>query len=295
MPSYKRFLDEMHGVGIQDVWDDIHPIGAQAKERMGYPTQKPESLLERIIQASSKPGDVVLDPFAGCGTTVAAAQKLGRKWIGIDITHLGIALLKYRLQDAFNLAAYADYKVVGEPRDVAGARTLAVDKDGGYQFQWWALSLVRAKPMGGEIGGAGKRGRDRGIDGVIHFLEYSGKSGKAETKRVLLQVKSGGVNSGDIRDLVGTLERDGAAIGAFITLKAPTRDMLTEAAAAGFYIGADGTRYPRIQIVTIESLLAAAHGESAHTMPIAMPPRTPTVKVAPAHTDAEGRAQDRLL
>src|SRR5262249_23478429 len=139
-----RYLDEMPGVPLQDVWDDIPALSAQATERLGYPTQKPLALLERIIEASSNPGDVILDPFCGCGTAIAAAEKLGRRWAGIDITHLSIAFLKYRLEDMF---LDVKYQVVGEPQDVEGAIQLA--NEDRYQFQWWALSLVRAKPLGG--------------------------------------------------------------------------------------------------------------------------------------------------
>jgi site-specific DNA-methyltransferase (adenine-specific) len=168
IPREKRYLDEQEGIPIHDLWDDVAPISPQAKERLGYPTQKPVALLERIIQASSNPGDVVLDPFAGCGTTIVAANKLDRRWIGIDSTHLGIALLKYRLEDTFRLRPNVEYKVMGEPKDIEGARQLA--QENRFQFQWWALSLVRAKPLGGEVGGTGKKSMDRGIDGVIDFF-----------------------------------------------------------------------------------------------------------------------------
>jgi len=247
----KRFLDEMSGELVSNVWDDIKPIHAHAKERLDYPTQKPVALLERILEASSNPGDVVLDCFAGCGTTIAAAQKLGRKWLGIDITHLGIALLKYRLKDMFGLEAGKDYQVIGEPEDVGAARQLASDDR--YQFQWWALSLVRAKPLGGQEGGkTGKKGSDKGIDGVINFIDDS--TGKP--KRAIVQVKSGKVKSGDVRDLKGTVEREGAALGIFITLEPPTRDMESEAVSGGFYHSEwDGRDYPRIQLLTIDALL----------------------------------------
>jgi site-specific DNA-methyltransferase (adenine-specific) len=275
----KMFLDEMPGVPLQNLWDDIGPISAHAAERLGYPTQKPLVLLERIIQASSNPGDVVLDPFAGCGTAIAAAQKLGRHWIGIDITHLAIALLKYRLRDQFG--EQVQYQVIGEPKDLAGARELASGKDR-YQFQWWALSLVEAKPLGGEAGSRqGKKGSDRGIDGVITFLESDNKTG-----RVLVQVKSGHVKSGDIRDLVGTVEREQAAIGVFITLEESTRDMRTEAASAGSYTSPGwGKSYPRIQVLTIAELLRGAE--------IRMPPAHGTFKQAPRATPA-GAEQGQL-
>src|SRR5450759_1305202 len=154
VPRYKRYLDEMPGVAIGDSWDDIQALGGQTNERLGYPTQKPLALLERIISASSNPGDVILDPFCGCGTAVAAAQKLDRKWIGIDVTHLSIALQKYRLEDMF---PGIKFQVIGEPEDISAARQLA--QDDRYKFQWWALSLIRAKPLGGQEGSkTGKKG-----------------------------------------------------------------------------------------------------------------------------------------
>ncbi len=247
-PSYIRYLDEMSGVPLQDVWDDIPPVNSQAQERLGYPTQKPLSLLERIIQASSNTDDIILDPFCGCGTAIAAAQKLGRKWIGIDITHLSIALQKYRLQEMF---PDAKFKVVGEPGDIGAAKQLA--QDDRYQFQWWALSLVRAKPLGGQEGSRnGKKGSDKGIDGVINFIDDA----YDKPKRVLIQVKSGHVKSGDVRDLVGTVQRENAAMGVFITLEAPSKDMTTEAISAGYYHSPGwNLDYPRIQILTIADLL----------------------------------------
>ncbi|MBI3741168.1 MAG: restriction endonuclease, partial [Chloroflexi bacterium] len=222
--EYIRYLDEMPGTPLQDMWDDIPPINAQAAERLGYPTQKPLALLERIINASSNEGDIVLDPFCGCGTAIAAAQKLNRKWIGIDITHLAIALQKNRLQDMFYLKPNKDYKVIGEPEDVASAQLLAHDDR--YQFQFWALSLAQARPIGGIEGSKqGKKGSDKGIDGVITFLDDD----ERKPLRVLIQVKSGHIKSGDIRDLRGTVEREKAAIGIFITLEKPTKEMEKEA------------------------------------------------------------------
>jgi len=278
VPAYKRYLDEMPGVPLQDVWDDIFPLGSQAIERLGYPTQKPLTLLERIIQTSSKPGDIVLDPFGGCGTATAAAQKLGRKWASIDITHLSIALQKYRLQEMF---PDIQFKVVGEPRDYGSAKQLA--QDDRYQFQWWALSLVRAKPLGGQEGSkTGKKGSDKGIDGVISFIDDA----YSKSKRVLVQVKSGHVKSGDIRDLVGAVQRENAAIGVFITLEEPTRDMKTEAFSAGHYESPGwNQRYPRIQILTIAELLRGAK--------IDMPPQFGTFKQA-QRAKQDGAAQAEL-
>ncbi len=262
----KRYLEDTPGVPIQDVISDIFPINSQAAERLGYPTQKPLALLERIISASSNPGDVVLDPFCGCGTTIAAAQKLGRRWIGIDITHLSIALQKYRLREMF---PDAGFRVIGEPTTEQGARQLA--REDRYQFQWWALSLIRARPFGGEASGkTGKKGSDRGIDGLITFIDDNTN----RARRVVVQVKSGKVKSGDIRDLKGTLEREGAAIGVFLTLEPPTREMITEAASAGFYQSPGwGTTHPRLQILTVGDLLAG-------TARVDMPPTEMTFKTA---------------
>lgn len=263
----KRYLYESKGVAVQDWWDDIPMLRGitGGAERLGYPTQKPVALLERILSASSNPGDVVLDPFCGCGTTIAAAQKLGRRWIGIDITHLSIALMKYRLKDSFALTEKKDYTVIGEPGDLPSARALAHDDP--YQFQWWALSLVKARPAGG--GTEGKKGRDRGIDGIITFIDEP--TGGA--KRGLVQVKSGRVKAGDVRDLRGTIEREEAALGILISLDPPTRDMRADAASAGFYHSPGWNRdYPRLQILTIEELLAGAE--------VKMPPASITFKQA---------------
>jgi site-specific DNA-methyltransferase (adenine-specific) len=237
-------LQKLHPLGKHpdDVWTDIQPIAPSAKARLSYPTQKPEELIERLIRASSRPGDVVLDPFCGCGTAVVAAHKLGRRWIGIDITHLAVALMKHRLKGCFGLE---DIEVIGEPRDLAGARALA--EQDRYQFQWWALSLVNAKPLGDDR----RKGADRGIDGVIGFVEAGGRA-----KRAVVQVKSGHVNAGHIRDLKGTMEREKAEMGLFITLEEPTQPMKTEAVSAGFYHSELWDEdYPRIQICTIEELL----------------------------------------
>ena len=255
-PRLKQYLDEMSGIPVDNVWDDIKPVQARSREILGYPTQKPLELLERIISASSNPGDVVLDPFCGCGTAIAAAQKLGRRWLGIDITHLSVALMKYRLRAMFDLEPKQDYAVVGEPEDLSGARQLAEDDK--YQFQWWALSLIEAQPFGGQEGSKkGKKGSDGGIDGIIPFLEK--EKGQTTRREVLVQVKGGNVKSGDIRDLVGTIEREKAAIGVFITLENATEPMKREAASAGFYKSPGwGKSYPRLQIFTIEELLRGA-------------------------------------
>jgi site-specific DNA-methyltransferase (adenine-specific) len=281
-PAYIRYLDEMPGVPLQNNWDDILP--ATGNEYLGFPTQKPLALLERIIQTSSTPGDVVLDPFSGCGTCISASQKLDRKWIGIDITHLAIAMHKARLKDMFNLEPKRDYQVIGEPGDLSGAQQLASEDR--YQFQWWALSLIEARPLGG-VGDSktGKKGSDRGIDGVINFLDDR----KLGLKRAIVQVKSGHVNSGMIRDLKGTLEREQAAVGIFITLESSTREMDTESVTAGSYHSEIWNRdYPRIQILTIEQLLNGAEVKLPQT------PNNATIFRQAEQVDKEGPKQAKL-
>lgn len=264
----KVYLDDLEGQPMTDIWNDIQPLSAHDAERLGYPTQKPEALLERIICASSNPGDLVLDSFCGCGTTIAAAQKLGRRWIGIDITHLAISLQKYRLKDAFNLQPGKDYQVIGEPTSIGGAEQLA--REDRFQFQWWALSLVKARPLGGDQGSkTGKKGADKGIDGMITFIDDP----KGNPSNVIVQVKSGHVQAGDIRNLVGTIDREKAAIGVFLTLEPPSQPMETEAVSAGYYESALWQKkYPRIQILTVQQLLAGKE--------IEMPPQHGTFKQA---------------
>ena len=245
-PTLMQYADEMPGVPLQNIWADIPPVNPQAKERLGYPTQKPQALLERIIQASTSEDDLVLDPFCGCGTAVAAAEKLGRRWIGIDITHLAVALMKNRLKTSFGIEPERDYQVIGEPLDVGGARALA--EQDRFQFEYWALSLLEAFPRRQ----TGKRGADKGVDGVIHFFDQDVK----KPKKAIVQVKSGKVSSGDIRDLGGTVQREKALLGLFITLNAPTRAMRTEAASSGLYHSESWKQdYPVIQIRTIGELL----------------------------------------
>jgi DNA modification methylase len=242
-PSYKRYLDEMPGVPLQDVWTDIRPIAPQAAERLGYPTQKPEALLDRIIQCSSNQDDVVLDPFCGCGTAIASAQRLKRRWIGIDITHLAINLIKSRLQDTFGEEVRSTYRVIGEPVTVPDAAQLAEEDP--YQFQFWALGLVGARPH------EQKKGADRGIDGRLYFHDQ-GAGGK--TKQVIISVKAGGTGAAHVRDLVGVLEREKAQIGVLISMQEPTQPMRREAASAGFYESPWG-RHARVQLLTIADLL----------------------------------------
>ena len=203
----KMYEDESKGERLQNLWTDIPPISANAQERLGYPTQKPEALLERIIKASSNEGDLILDPFCGCGTTVQVAQRLNRRWIGIDITHLAIGLIKKRLSDAFGPEIRATYEVIGEPTDYPGAAQLAEEDK--YQFQWWALGQVGARPTDQ------KKGADRGIDGRLYF--HDDDSGKS--KQIIFSVKAGGVTVPQVRDLRGVIEREKAEIGVFLCFR----------------------------------------------------------------------------
>jgi site-specific DNA-methyltransferase (adenine-specific) len=281
----KYYLDEMPGVPLQSLWDDINPLSAQAAERLGYPTQKPVALLERIVAASSNEGDIVLDPFCGCGTTIAAAQKLGRRWIGIDITNLAISLQKYRLKDAYGLEAGKDYLVVGEPKDLASAVQLS--KEDRHQFEWWALSLIGAQPINptDDSGKKGKKGADKGIDGQLVFVDDS----KGKAKRVIVQVKSGHVSASIVRDLRGVIEREGAAMGVLITLDPPSQPMRTEAASAGHYTSPGWNRsYPRLQILTVEGLLAGVEH-------LDRPPTSKTFSEAPKETSAPAAQQSQLF
>lgn len=222
---------------------DIPPIGAKAQERLGYPTQKPQALLERIIAASSNEGDTVFDPFCGCGTAVHAAQKLNRKWIGIDITCLAIALIEGRLKKAFGPSC--EFEVHGLPKDLESATDLA--RRNKYQFQWWAVSLVDAQPFQGK-----KKGPDTGIDGLKFFQDIDRK----EARKIIVSVKGGeNLKADDVRSLMAVRDREGAEIGFLISLAEPTKGMIADAASAGFYESPNGKAYPRVQLLTIEGLL----------------------------------------
>lgn len=246
VPRFKRYLDEQRGRPLGDVWADVPALNSRAAERLGYLTQKPAALMERIIELTTATGDVVLDPFCGCGTTIAAAEKLDRHWIGIDITYQATNLIKSRLMNAFGDAV--PYTVVGEPTTVEDAESLAEeDRD---QFEAWALGLVGARNAGK------KRGPDRGIDGRLLFHEKQG----GKTRQILISVKSGKVSVADVRDLRGVIEREEAEIGLLISLRDPTQPMRSEAAAAGFYrSGSEGVgtwgKHPRIQLLTVAELL----------------------------------------
>lgn len=271
IPRFKRYLSEQRGNLVQDVWDDIEPVAGD--ESLGYPTQKPIDLLERIISASSRANDTVLDPFCGCGTALHAAQRLGRRWVGIDITHLAIGLIRRRMRDAF---PGIQIHVEGEPADLAGARVLAAkDK---YQFQWWALDQLGAQPVSGK-----KKGSDKGIDGVIPF--FAGP--KEDYKRVIVSVKGGEkVGVAAIRDLKGVLSREQEPIGILLTLAPPTGPMKAEAASAGFYESEFWKKkFPRVQIITVEEMLDGKRPD----MPWGKAP------FAKAEAEKEKSSQEKLL
>lgn len=263
VPRLVRYLHELDAKGgpaVHEIWDDISPINSMAKERLGYPTQKPIQLLERIIKASSKEGDWILDPFCGCGTTIMAAQELKRNWIGIDITHLAISLIRSRLKRN-HVYVDKDYRIIGEPVDLASAEKLA--KDDKYQFQYWAVSLIDAFPVGQTSKSPyGKKGADKGIDGWLTVKEGD----SIDLRRIVVQVKGGhNVGSGEVRDLVGTVQNTKSAMGILITLDEPTQPMKIAAMEAGYYESPIwGHEYPKIQISTIPDLLEGKKPKIPH-------------------------------
>lgn len=276
VPRQKRYLEQSDGIPLQDIWTDIAPINSQAAERLGYPTQKPVALLERIIRSSCPEGGTVLDPFCGCGTSITAAQTLDRAWVGIDITHLAITLMKERLKDTFG--GEAAFQVIGEPVSVPDAERLAASDP--YQFQWWALGLVGARPV------EGKKGADKGIDGKIVF--QGDRPGAFES--VIISVKAGHTSVAHVRDLRGVLDRDKAALGVLISMQVPTGPMIEEAVTAGFFESQTwGRRYPKIQLLTVADLLSG--------MLIDMPPIKQvgaTFKKAPRMGSDERKRQKDL-
>ncbi len=276
-PRLKWFESDLSGAAIPDIWTDIPPISAQAAERLGYPTQKPEALLERIISASSREGDTVLDPFCGCGTAIAVAERLHRKWVGIDVTSLAITLIKSRLTTAFS--GTAQFKIIGEPTSLPDAKSLAESDP--YQFQWWALGLVNARPT------EQKKGADKGIDGRIFFHD-EWAAGGGPTKQIILSVKAGHTSVPHVRDLRGVLDREKAPMGVLITMEEPTRPMRQEAASVGFYKSPWSQEdYPRLQILTVEELLAGKKID-------APPQRGPEFKPAPKAKRKDTHRQKEL-
>ncbi|ODP39452.1 DNA methyltransferase [Sphingomonas turrisvirgatae] len=237
-PRFKRVLSS--GTLVQDVVTDIPPLNSQAQERLGYPTQKPLALLERIIDASSNEGDLVLDPFCGCGTAVHAAQKLGRRWTGIDVTHLAIGLIEKRMSDAY---PSLQFDVIGRPQSLADAEEL-VRRDK-HQFELWALSVVDAAPWKG-----GRKGPDGGIDGIIWF-----KPDGKKTEKAIVEVKGGATGVKDVGRLAQVMERENAKIGVLLTAQPPTRTMERDAAAVGIWENKyTGRKHARLQILTLDDL-----------------------------------------
>jgi DNA modification methylase len=243
VPQYKRYLDEMPGIPAQNLWTDIKPINNRSKEMLGYPTQKPLALLERIIKVSSNEGDVVLDPFCGCGTAVDAAQGLGRHWIGIDITFIAIDLIEKRLQHRYPGVA-GTYDVFGIPRDMAGARALF--RHSPFDFERWAVSRINARPNE-------KQGGDKGVDGVARF-----HINKKTNGRVLVSVKGGKtVGPQYVRDLLGTVETQHAQMGVLITMAEPTPGVINAVNHGGTYTWpVNGQAFPKVQVITVVDLLA---------------------------------------
>jgi len=256
-PQYKRYREELKGLAVGDIWDDIDRLNPQAAERLGYPTQKPIRILERIIQASSQPGDVVLDPFCGCGTTIDAAQKLGRSWIGIDITYLSVDLMEKRLLATYGHEIASTYKVGGIPRDKQAA--LALFSRNPFEFERWAVTMLNGQPNQKQVG-------DKGIDGVAKFP--IGDVKKRGIGQILISVKGGkSLNPSMVRDLGGTVATRKADLGVLITNRMPTPGMVEEADHAGTYVHpATGTTYPRIQIITTGDLLLGKRPHLPGTM-----------------------------
>jgi DNA modification methylase len=296
VPNYKYYLADAQGVALQDIWayvpgtegcvvgnDDecidqgVKWLSTKDRERLAYPTQKPEGVLERIIRASSREGDVVLDPFCGCGTTIAVAQRLKRQWLGIDVTYLAIGVIKERLRRDFGIT---DVQVINSPTEPEGVRQMALSPGGRYQVQWWALDKIGAQ----SVGGLERKGADRGIDGTMTFTEADG-----QLRKVLVSVKSGHVTSSMLRDLGGAMVRDGAAMGVFITLESPTPQMRLEAIAGKAYHSVLYNRdYPRIQILTTDELLQGKRPRLPDTPSVVRIPSAAQPEQLPLPADSAG-------
>ncbi len=255
VPQYKRYRDELKGLAVGDIWADIDRINPVGSERLGYPTQKPQALLERVIAASSNEGDVVLDPFCGCGTTLAAAQALDRRWVGIDVTFIAIDLVRRRLEDAYG--EKLDYELHGIPRDLGGARALFLESP--FDFERWAVSMVNGQPNEKQVG-------DKGIDGVIRFP----LDAKASVGRCIVSVKGGGqINPAMVRDLGGTITNHKAEMGVLITMDRATPGMIDAANHGGSYTWpVNEATFPRIQVITVAQLLK---GEQPNLPPALTP------------------------
>ncbi|MDO8682364.1 MAG: site-specific DNA-methyltransferase [Armatimonadota bacterium] len=241
MDGLKVYLEDSPGQPLQNVWTDIQRIGNTSAERMGYPTQKPLALLERIISASSNPGEIVFDPFCGCGTAVVAAEKLGRQWIGIDVTFIAIDLMIERLNKSFGLKRERDYGIFGIPYDANSAGKLFNQSP--KEFEMWAVHKVGGIPQPNKSG-------DKGVDGKVYFHDLSGK-----LQWAVCQVKGGHLTPSVIRDFGHVIQRDKAAMGFFICLETPTKGMYSEADELGFFEAPSGRKIPKLQIRTIKELL----------------------------------------
>lgn len=254
VPQYKRYLDESKGVAVQNIWTDIKPLQAGQKEKLGYPTQKPETLLERIILTSSKEGDTILDAYCGCGTSVAVAERLNRKWIGMDITYQSISLILKRLEEHFGIATIKNITLNGVPQDFESAEFLANKQDDKTrkEFEKWAiLTYSNNRAIINE-----KKGGDGGIDGTAFLLDFNGKTEKMH-KQILFSVKSNkSLSPSVIRELNGTIEREGAAMGILLTLY-PMNNLIKEGKKYGLYNNSLlAQTYPKIQVVSVEEILS---------------------------------------
>ncbi len=256
-PRFKQYLHISPGLAIQDIISDIPAVNAVAIERLGYPTQKPVSLLERIIKASSKEGDVVLDPFCGCGTTIDAAQRLRRRWIGIDVTYIAVDLIEKRLRHTFGPSIAGTYAVLGIPRDIGGAQALFHHSP--FDFERWAVSLIGAQPNEKQVG-------DKGKDGVARFFTDT----KGGVGQMIVSVKGGkNVAPAFVQELSGAILRHKAEMGVLITMATPTRGVLEEVNHSGTYQWpANQATFPRIQVLTIDQLLS---GQRPRTPPLMLP------------------------
>lgn len=255
LTAVKKEMNEKYelrsqGAVMSDWWPDITPLlSPTSYERLGYPTQKPEALLERIINASSNEGDMILDAYCGCGTTVAVAQRLKRRWIGVDITYQSIALVLRRLEKGFGAKVLDTIQTDGIPQDMESAAALALKKDDRLrkEFEKWAvLTYTNNRAIINE-----KKGADAGIDARAYFM-----TGKTDNAKIIFQVKSGGVKRSDIATLRGDMGREKAALAVLITLEKPSKPMIGEAKDAGQYHHETmGRNYDKISIVTVQDIV----------------------------------------
>lgn len=236
----KYFLDEMKGVIAGDVWADIPPISAHAQERLGYPTQKPVQLLQRIIAASSNEGEVVLDPFCGCGTAIEASYK-SRKWIGIDLTYQAMRVIREERFPKLGLKLDKDYEMVYRPRDITAAEAFA--KEQPFQFQDWVIQILHGE-VNQQLSG------DKGIDGRLYFRDSS----DGPLRPIIVSVKGGKLKAPFIRELAGAVSSERAPMGVLVVIHPHSKQMVRDAARYGFFNCSHGS-FPKIQIVTVKQIL----------------------------------------